>query len=272
MNATLPLKARRISSLRLKRLLLASATVTALCASTLRADEPSKSDRASPGPHIIIRSVQPTTTAAGPVVRYGLTRGDADAIAASVPGLVHLIPVRESTREIRVGERSLDVRLTGTLPDYRPLHGLRIARGRFLTEDDQTESRNVVVLGSDVVDRLFPEQSPIGEYIWIDQKVFVVIGECAAATKQAQAGMHDAPHAFLPLSAMRRRLGDREVIRRTGTFELKHVELSRIDIRLSSVDDVVATANIIRHLLDRRHDKADFALHLPFESVEGGQT
>ncbi|WP_197444400.1 ABC transporter permease [Maioricimonas rarisocia] len=271
MNETVPLDARRAPSLRLPGVLLPAATLTLLFASMLCADDPSKPSRAPVGPHIVIRTVQPTETGTGPLARYGLTRRDFDAIVATVPGIVHAVPVRESIREIRVGDQTVDVTLTGTLPDYRSLHSLRVFRGRFFTDDDQTETRNVVVVGSDVVDQLFPEQSPIGEYIWIDQKVFVVVGEVVAPGEAFEDEPQSSRQVFLPLSSMRRRLGDREIIRKSGSFEMRHVELSRIDIRLSSADDVVSTATIVRRLLDRRHDEADFVLSLPFQTVEGGQ-
>ncbi|MEW4527982.1 MAG: ABC transporter permease [Maioricimonas sp. JB045] len=212
------------------------------------------------GPQIVIRSVQPGGRAAPDTSRYGLTRDDLRAIVATVPTLTHAVPVRTSTREIRFGEQTAGVTLVGTTADYQTLHRLRVFRGRFLTEQDDEESRNVAVVGSTLVDRLFPEQSPIGEIIQVDRQVFRIVGEVVVDETAAAGKGSTGLQVFIPLNAMQRRLGDREVIRKSGSFEVRHLELSRIELTVRTRDDIPETAAIIQRLLDRRHDDSDFSI------------
>jgi len=48
--------------------------------------------------------------------------------------------------------------------------------GRFFTEAEVDGARPVCVLGSEIADKLFPRESPVGKRIKIDQKNFDVIG------------------------------------------------------------------------------------------------
>ncbi|MBN2279061.1 MAG: ABC transporter permease [Candidatus Marinimicrobia bacterium] len=51
-----------------------------------------------------------------------------------------------------------------------------VDEGRFITENDLHHSRQVVVLGKDIQEKLFPFTYPIGEFVKIGNKRFQVIG------------------------------------------------------------------------------------------------
>jgi putative ABC transport system permease protein len=51
-----------------------------------------------------------------------------------------------------------------------------VASGRFFTEQDDLDGRQVIVLGPDVVDRLFPSADPLGQEVRMRGRPYTVVG------------------------------------------------------------------------------------------------
>ncbi|MFC2092874.1 ABC transporter permease [Bacteroidota bacterium] len=64
----------------------------------------------------------------------------------------------------------------GVIPEYLECNNKTIKYGRFITEADLNNASNVAIIGFDVVDKLFPNEYPIGKDIVIDKHQFRVIG------------------------------------------------------------------------------------------------
>ena len=70
-----------------------------------------------------------------------------------------------------------NVQLMGGTPEFAPNNSFNIAQGRNLTEDDVSSARKVVVLATDIVEKIFPQNlDPIGQTVKIDGHPFLVIG------------------------------------------------------------------------------------------------
>ena len=69
-----------------------------------------------------------------------------------------------------------NVGVWGESPDGLPTNNLTVQDGRGLTDDDYRFARNVAVLGSDVVKKLFPMGNPVGAEIKVDAERYLVIG------------------------------------------------------------------------------------------------
>jgi putative ABC transport system permease protein len=76
-------------------------------------------------------------------------------------------------------EQMLDANMTGATPNDFAISNALLGEGRFFTEVDNRHRRDVVVIGSDVVTRLFPHVDPIGKTILIGGNNFEVIGTLA---------------------------------------------------------------------------------------------
>ncbi len=59
---------------------------------------------------------------------------------------------------------------------WADVNGKALSEGRFITADDVLHRRNVIVLGMDVVDKLFPFLYPVGQNVKIDGIRYEVIG------------------------------------------------------------------------------------------------
>ncbi len=75
-----------------------------------------------------------------------------------------------------LGEQLSLVSIMGTRAEYLSVTGWELGSGRFLNETDDENRRSVVVIGMDVVDRLFPNSDPLGATIRVDNRLFRVVG------------------------------------------------------------------------------------------------
>jgi putative ABC transport system permease protein len=67
-------------------------------------------------------------------------------------------------------------RPVGATPDYSLANNAFVQDGRFLTDADVRHAAHVAVLGTDVVDVLFPHQDPIGRRITVEGRGYDVVG------------------------------------------------------------------------------------------------
>lgn len=84
----------------------------------------------------------------------------------------------EIGRNVRIRYKDLDtdVNAQGVSASYAKISGFDIQDGRFFTEEDDANGRNVVVLGGTVADQMFPNEYPIGKTVRLDGNRFKVIG------------------------------------------------------------------------------------------------
>ncbi len=221
--------------------------------------------------NIIVRSVKPPSDSnenTSPVIRYGLLRADYRRILSNIPGLRSAIPMREIRREIRVQDRNTDAKLVGCTADYLSLNHLSISRGRWLNHRDDGD--NVIVLADETARRLFPFENPIGQTVWMGNELYVVIGQTKPRTASAAIGGSLEARdfnldAYIPLRTLRKRIGDMVMSRRSGSFGGEDVELSQITLAVADIEDVDPTATVVGTLLQKFHEKMDYAVVVPKE-------
>ncbi|MEJ2637502.1 MAG: ABC transporter permease [Calditrichia bacterium] len=84
------------------------------------------------------------------------------------------------------GERTNpNVMLCGGTPEFIINNGYFIGEGRFFTEQELRSHAHVVILGMDIVDKLFPYRNPLGEQVRIHGQKFKVIGTFEAKGNSA---------------------------------------------------------------------------------------
>src|SRR5207237_7581936 len=76
---------------------------------------------------------------------------------------------------LKFGRDFVDSQIQGYTAEVPAIRGNELQTGRFLTEYDVEHARNVCVIGSDIVDNLFPFVDPIGKTLIIDDRAFEVI-------------------------------------------------------------------------------------------------
>ncbi len=74
------------------------------------------------------------------------------------------------------GKTSSSVQLSGTFPNIEKSTREVLMEGRWFTQTESDEKKDVAVIGSAVVDGYFPYESPIGKTLEIGGREFLVIG------------------------------------------------------------------------------------------------
>ena len=109
-------------------------------------------------------------------VRYA---EELNRIIAATPNsqLVIAVPTLQTGRNVKYGENEVrGVFTQGTTADFLITSTSQFSQGRFFTDAESRGGRNVVVLGADVADALFPGRSPLESTVSIDGNPFRVVG------------------------------------------------------------------------------------------------
>ncbi len=104
---------------------------------------------------------------------------DAEAIKQLIPNLTNISPEIQINQLITYQDQILSNSIIGTTPDYLPVRNYEIEKGRFINNIDVQRNQRVVVLGAEIVEKLFNNQDPIGQQIRIKNITFEVIGTLA---------------------------------------------------------------------------------------------
>jgi putative ABC transport system permease protein len=223
--------------------------------------------------NVIVRTKKPAESSGQQnakvnIRRYGLLRADYERIIAIIPSIRRAVSMREFKYTLRVEDRSSDSKLVGCMQPYRELNRLEIARGRWLSQRDH--GKKVVVLAHDTARRLFPYQNPIRKKVWVGNELYTIVGETKPRTASAAiGGSMDAREynldAYIPLSTMEIRMGDRVMKRVGSSWQGEEVQLSQITIGVDTIENVDETAAIIQTLLAKYHTQEDYAVVVPKE-------
>ena len=223
--------------------------------------------------NIIVRSVKPSADSSSddnnsPFIEYGILRDDYQRIRSNLPNILQAVPIREIRRELRVQDRTADTQLVGCTSAYLGMNHLAMSHGRFLDGRDLRE--NVIVLAADTGQRLFPYGDPVGRSVQIDEDLYVVIGQTESRTASAAIGGSLAARdynldAYIPLSTLKERIGDMVMTRRAGGFDGELVQLSQVTLTVRDIGEVDETAAIVSTLMEKYHEKSDYAVVVPKE-------
>jgi putative ABC transport system permease protein len=111
--------------------------------------------------------------------RPDLTIEDARAIAESCPSVSAVGPADDDGGQkvsTASEETRPNVRVFGATPEYPETSGITVASGRFFTDTEAADARNVAVVGVDVSEALFPGADPLNHEIRIKGRPFTIIG------------------------------------------------------------------------------------------------
>jgi len=231
--------------------------------------------------NIIIRSVKPSDESrdqtGDDILTYGLTRDDMDRLAATLPPVRSVTPLRDFRHDVRRFDRKLEARVVAVMPEYPKMNGLKIAHGRFLSELENERFENVAVLGADTAEILFPMDDPIGQTISIADKngflVFRVVGvtERRASSGNVGSSLSGQDYnrdVYIPFDTDRVRFGSVLMSFKDGNFKAERLEVSQITIQVDRMESVRRTADLIQGTLEQFHLRKDFEIIVPLDLLE----
>lgn len=104
-----------------------------------------------------------------------LVRDDA-TLLSTLNGVTAVSPERSTRTTVRFGATDFRTSIEGIQPENATTQNRSVTSGRFISDSDITTYAPVIVLGKTVVDTLFQEKDPLGEYVLVGNIPFEVIG------------------------------------------------------------------------------------------------
>ena len=101
-----------------------------------------------------------------------------------------------------------NVTIAGGTPEFQYNNNQLVAYGRFITEEDVKVGRKVIVLGTMIVNKLFPFKDPLDQVVKLNGQKYRVIG-ILEELGERMFGSGDN-YAVIPISTFVRSFGDRD--------------------------------------------------------------
>ena len=227
--------------------------------------------------NIIIRTVKPSIQAtsenSGPMP-YGVTREDREKLLR-IPTVKDVIQIREFQRTLFFRDNRIDGRIVGCTPEYSDLTHLTVERGRFLEAADLISEKTFCVIAEKVAERLFGYEDPIGRSIYLPdfEDYYTIVGvmkhrNATAAIGGSISGQVFENDMYIPITTLRRRIGDLDRIARAGNYSRNYVQLSQITVIVDDKDNVYSTHDHIKETLKAHDEMEDLAIVVPKELLE----
>jgi len=165
-----------------------------------------------------------------------LTVADAQALAQAA-GVASASPVEDDSETLTYGGNSdTGTSLTGTYPSYFQATNSPIGQGSYITNDDVTNARKVLDIGTTTASDLFGTANPVGQSVDVAGVPFTVIG---VLKEKGASGFENADNsAVVPLTTLQETL--------TG-----YGSLNDIVVEAQTPGEVNAVESEITSILDR---------------------
>ena len=186
---------------------------------------------------------------------------DAKAIAEQVPSIAGVAPQITSSQLLTYQNRNTRDSVIGTTPEFLTVRGFEIDQGRFIQDVDLEANRRVAILGSEIAQRFFGSDNPIGQQIRIKNSSFRVIG--VMEEKGAFLGNNQDDFVYIPLTTMANQIVGRRSIYGLG--------LTFIAVSAKDENSIRAAQFQIENLLRLRHnitDNNDFTVQTQQDILE----
>ncbi|MFN3881279.1 MAG: MacB family efflux pump subunit [Nitrincola lacisaponensis] len=170
---------------------------------------------------------------------------DAYAVQA-LDGVVAAIPEQGGTVTLRAGGRDHRTEVMATSAAYSDVRNWPVSQGSFFSAEDEQNFASVAVLGQTAAQAIFPGQSPLGEYVMVDNVLFLVVG-VMSPRGASPMGRDEDDVIIVPFESGGVRLLGRRYLR-------------TMTVAVASDADIYATQQAVHDLLLMRHGVEDFQI------------
>jgi putative ABC transport system permease protein len=173
-----------------------------------------------------------------------VTLADAEAIR-NIPMVLAAAPQNNGTpMQMVYGNANWAGQVVGTTPEYFSIREWTIVGGRAFDQDDVEQGGKVAVLGRTVADKLFGNQSPVGQEIRINHVPVTVTGELGRKG-QSLSGVDLDDTVVIPITTSINRI--------IGRNAANPRAISGVVIKLHDGVDMPASTEQIRQVVRDRH-------------------
>jgi putative ABC transport system permease protein len=209
--------------------------------------------------------------------RYGITREDLRLLQANFKDADAIVPLKEFGSQVFHDNRKMQSQAFGTTPEFLRVANLKVARGRYLTQEDIDERSMVAVIGYQVAKQLFPFDEPLDNSLRIDDKIVRVVGVLAPVGLAAGAGAALVGRDLnldihIPVTTTALVFGDQVFRRQSGSFQASEVQVSEVYISAPARKQVLEYAALAERIMGVQHpEMKDIGMHVPYQLLESAQ-
>jgi putative ABC transport system permease protein len=161
---------------------------------------------------------------------------------------------------VKYGEQSIsDVWIRGFTPTMAQILDIDLTSGRMLNENDESNRSSVAIIGTDVVDNLFPGVDPLNKEIRVEGQLYTIIG---VGKKQGTTlGQSRDNYVAIPIASYLKQFGSHTTVRISGKANGVGSELE------SAIDEARAIMRARRHDLPGKPDSFAAETNQSFLSI-----
>jgi len=164
-------------------------------------------------------------------------------------------PYVSGRRQVVYGNKNWNTHIDGVSVEYQFIRNSIPTLGRFFNENEQKLKSRVAVIGQEIVDRLFSDKEPLGEFIKIGRLDFQVIG---VLPKKGMVGWRNEDDKIvIPYTTSMHRLFGKNFIdsfdvKVKDNFDLSKVseKIKKILLKLHRLQDTKTEAVDVRNLAE----------------------
>jgi len=148
---------------------------------------------------------------------------------------------------VKSGEQNInDTWIRGLTPSMAAILDLDLSAGRMINDNDVNYRSNVAVVGTDVVDNLFPGADPLGKELRVEGQLYTIVG---VGTKQGKTlGQSRDNYVAIPITTYLKQYGTHTTIRISGKANGIGTQLD------AAIDDARSILRARRHDLPGKPD------------------
>jgi putative ABC transport system permease protein len=169
---------------------------------------------------------------------YELTLDDLEAVKA-IPNVIEVAGTRELPMTLVVRGVERPVNLVGVTEGYQTIRRLLILRGRYFDASDMEMRSKVCLITTQLSDRVFGQENPIGRNIRLGELTFTVIGVFRERVETFGLSDIQENSVIIPFTLMKYYTG-MEVVR-------------LLDAQAAKAEDVASVDRQVGQLLRSRH-------------------
>jgi len=179
---------------------------------------------------------------------------DLAKIEENVTGISGVSAQQDTTQDVKAGNTTLtDISVVGTTSGFIAVHEYAVAEGRFINGEDNDRANKVIILGYDVAQELFGDQSAIGQAVKVGSTKLTVVG---VMSQKGVVGNTDYDgRVYVPITLVFKRWTNA----RFNRDALRVVYVSAESKK--TMDSVMAQLNdLVMQILDTTPDSPGFTL------------
>ena len=214
-----------------------------------------------------------------------LTVNDVKAIKSVLPKIEKITPfISYETSAIANGKKK-NCNLVGVSLEYFSIYNLALDKGSFFSELQEKNSDAVCLIGSNLANKLFAGENPIGKTLKTNKLQLTIIGIIAPGKTIGESlqniGMNNYnDEIFIPIHTALRRYKDRARITEKTLTEIDEEDskpdeseitdqIEKIVIGIQKTENMSESVDILYRMLYRRHNKVeDFEIVVPEQILQ----